>query len=1242
MNFSGKIFLVSLIFVFSSIPVFSQTSKEYGSPIIQNYTDNDYGTESPQNWATVQDHKGVMYFGNTEGVLQYDGKKWRLIKITNNSIPWSLAIDSNGTIYVGAVDEFGYLSPNPQGKPVYVSLSPKLKETDRNCGDLRDICIVGTTTYFIGRNNIYAYKDSVVNVIKSGFSNIRGFSVNNELLLWQRETGIYTLKNNKLVLIPFSNAFITNFKECIILPFCNTKLLIGTRENGFSLFDTERAKSSGNNSEKSIIIPFKTEADKYLNINRLITGCRINKEQFAFGTLSGGIVIIDREGELLQVINKNRGLASNGIYCMYQDKNNNLWAGLVNGISKIEINSPVTKFDESNGFDGLVLAVKYFNGRTYIGTTSGVYYLPEYNMQTSNDRFTFKHIKNTEVSCWDFMVINNRLITSGPLGMVEIKDTIAIKINEIGQIISFSQSRLFPGRIFAGLRNGLVSVVFSKNNITAGVSETFRHNDINTAIWRPMEDTNGDIWFSDKYNGLFQIHFLDPHDFKNYKIIKYDTSDGLPKMDYNYPFLINNEIFAGTQKGIYKAVKGKNKPFTFISENTFGSYFNERKLDVKQIELDGQGKIWIKSDKQGMCYLTKDINDKYKLVDQPFRGTGYVFKFFITDRFIWMCTNHGVFKYDSLLSKKYDIPFNVLIRKVASDKDTVYYWGTETPQNTKNVLLSLPYKANSLYFEFAAPFYENEDKTEYCYFLEGFDKICSKWTKETKKEYTNLREGHYVFHVKARNIYGAESTDEVFGFTIKPPWYRTFLAYFFYAALFILIIYLVIKLNSRRLNERNRKLENLVKERTSEVEQQKEELQTQAEHLEISNRELEKLSIVARETDNAIIIMDAEGNFEWINESLKKMNGYSSFEQFIKEDGKNLKECSSSPRINEILEECRKTKKAVIYDNFTITKRGANIWAQTTISPILNAEGEVIKLVAIDSDITKIKEAEEEIKQQNEEITSQREMLAKTNFELKRTNKLITDSIKYSKRIQDAILPSEKLISKHFPDSFIFYKPRDIVSGDFYWMSFHGSKEYFAVVDCTGHGVPGALMSMIGNTLLNEIVNEKMITDPATILKLLSFRVVASLEKGRESDDIQSDGMDITLCCFDCDTNELTLACANSVALFMTKDGVKKIIGDVYSIGDIFSHNQNVVFKNHIFNVNEGDSLYLYSDGYQDQFGGEYNEKFMAAQFETLLENFQELSMEKQLSKLSSTFESWKGSGKQTDDVLVMGVRFHF
>lgn len=1238
MNSFFKIFLFVVTFVITIFPVVSQNQKESGSPNIQNYLDYDYGTDSPQNWSIVQDSRGVMYIGNTEGILEYDGKSWRLIKLANNSIPWKLIIDSSGTIYAGGMDEFGYLAVNPRGRLSYVSLMHLLNEKDSRSGDIRDICTIGKTIFFIGRECIYKYNGNTVDVIKTSASHMRGYVSEDKLLIWQNKSGLFLLKDNKLELIPSTEGLKSDFKECVILSFCNAKILIGTREKGFFLADTRNLKSTGEATSENFLMPFPTEADEYLKKNLLVTGCRLNKDRFAFGTLSGGIIIIDRMGTLLQIINKNRGIFSNGVYCMYQDRNNNLWAGLVNGISKIEINSPLAKFDNSNGFDGLVLSVQQHNNKTYIGTTNGVYYLPEYKMQTTNDKYMFRHIRNTESSCWDFRVVNNKLVAPGPLGLIEIKDSISIKINEIGQIVSFIQSKKFPGILFAGLRTGLQAVSFDPEKDKPLFTGSFKYEDVNMPVWRPVEDMNGDLWFSDKYNGVYQLMFTDKNDFKKYKFIRYDTTDGLPKMDYNYPFLSDNKLYMGTQKGIYKTTGGTgSRPYSFLPDDGFGKYFSENKIDVKQVAMDDAGKMWIKSDKIGICYMVNDSNGKFSVVDQPFRSIGYVFKFFITGNIVWMCTNHGLYKYDHLVEKKYDIPFETLIRKVVSGKDSVLSWGTFSREKAKAVVL--PYKDNSLFFEFAAPFFENEDKTEFSFYLEGFDKTWSRWSKETKKEYTNLHEGKYVFHVKARNIHGFESSKADYVFIILAPWYRSYLAYFLYILLLALFFYAAIKLNSKRLTEKNIRLENLIRERTFEVEQQKEELKSQADYLELTNKELEKLSVVARETDNAIIIMDAEGNFEWINESLQRLYGFTTYEEFLAAKGHNIRESSSHVNIEEILEECFRTKKAVFYENLMQTASGKQIWAQTTISPVSDPEGNIIKLVAIDSNITKIKEAEEEIRQQNEEITAQRELLAKTNVELKRTNKLITDSIKYSKRIQEAILPSEKYFRKLFPESFVFYKPRDIVSGDFYWMSVHGNKAYFAVVDCTGHGVPGALMSMIGNTLLNEIVNEKRVAEPSKILELLSLRIIAALEKGREPDDIQSDGMDITLCCLDEDKNELLLAAANNVALIFTDGGMHKIIGDFYSIGDIFSHNQNVRFTDHKFQLKPGDTVYLYSDGYQDQFGGENSEKFMAQQFEMLLEGMVSLNMEQQLSKLSSTFESWKGSNKQTDDVLVLGIR---
>ena len=1229
-----------LVFLTGYFYSVAKVYRESGSPFIQNYTDKDYGTNSPQNWSILQDARGVMYIANTEGVLEYDGKNWRLIKVSNNSIVWSLAKDTKGVIYVGAVGEFGYLAPDNIGRLSYISLLSKLKPEDLNCGDVKDVCITSEGVYFICKNSIIHYKNNTFNIIKTDLQQMKGFVFENTVYITQKDNGIYYIDRERLVFLPYTEQLKSNFKEYFILPFCKGKFLISIRGKGIFLYDKEKL-DSGNASANEVVIPFITEADAYFKENSLLTGIQINNEQYAYGTLSGGIVITDRDGFLLQIINKNRGLQSNGVYALFFDKNNNLWAGLVNGISKIEINSPLTKFNELNGFEGLALSIKKHNNKTYIGTTNGIYYMPEHKINSTNDRYSFKYIKNTAASTWAFVELNNILYAPGPIGLLEVRDTTVHSVFECGQILSFTTTPKFPDIIFIGQRSGLAFTRFQKfgtGNVFSAVEEIQRSEN---PVWRTAVDENGDIWYSDKYSGLYHVVFSDKNNPGKSKVINYDTTNGLPRMDYNYPYFLENKLYIATQKGVFRAekIKGSEKYHFFpdeISTQILGA-----NVDVKQLTSDTAGRIWIQSDKNGMCYIEKNKNGVWKMQNKPFKSTGYVFRFYIDENnTVWMCTNHELYKYEQKFTKIYEQTFPSLIRKIVANNDSVLFMGYNLNDSVK-LKSVLSYSLNTVSFEFSAPFYDNEVDIEFSYKLEGFDKSWSNWSKETKKEYTNLPEGDYVFRVKAKNIYDVESSEDSYKIKILAPFYRTYVAYAIYLIVFVLVIFGSIKIYNQRLIRKNIRLELLVKERTAEVEQQKEELSTQAEHLELNNRELEKLSIVASETSNAILIMDAEGNIEWINESFKRIYGFVDRDEYCREKGVDILKASSSPRIVEIINECLSDKKAVVYDNYTETKSGHKFWAQTTITPILDASGNIKKLVAIDSDITQIKEAEAEIKQQNEEITTQRELLAKANNELRYTNKLITDSIKYSKRIQEALLPSMKLIQTHFSDSFIFYKPRDIVSGDFYWMSYQANKVFFAIADCTGHGVPGALLSMIGSTILNELINEKGITSPSKILEYLSLRIVTALEKGREPDDIQSDGMDITLCCWDKDFRELKIASANGHACLYSKTGIQEVKADIYSIGDIFSHNQNIEYTTHTYHIEEGDMLYMYTDGYQDQFGKQESQKFMATRFEQMLTELQSLAMKEQLSKLSSTFEAWKGATHQTDDVLVMGIRFH-
>lgn len=252
-------------------------------------------------------------------------------------------------------------------------------------------------------------------------------------------------------------------------------------------------------------------------------------------------------------------------------------------------------------------------------------------------------------------------------------------------------------------------------------------------------------------------------------------------------------------------------------------------------------------------------------------------------------------------------------------------------------------------------------------------------------------------------------------------------------------------------------------------------------------------------------------------------------------------------------------------------------------------------------------------------------------------NKEITDSINYAKRIQESILPVRDDIKQAFPQSFVLFKPRDVVSGDFYWFAQQGGKKIIACVDCTGHGVPGAFMSMIGNTLLNEIVNEKGITKPSEILNLLHERVRQSLKQDQENAETR-DGMDLALCAIDSYAGTLEFAGANR-PLYIIRNNVLEEIRPTKSPigGDKMDEDRK--FINNELKLLAGDSIYMTTDGYADQFGGEKGKKFMVKRFQEILVGIQHQTLEQQGDTLKTTIESWQGDIEQVDDILVIGIR---
>ncbi len=427
-----------------------------------------------------------------------------------------------------------------------------------------------------------------------------------------------------------------------------------------------------------------------------------------------------------------------------------------------------------------------------------------------------------------------------------------------------------------------------------------------------------------------------------------------------------------------------------------------------------------------------------------------------------------------------------------------------------------------------------------------------------------------------------------------------------FTVLFVIIVALVIFIF--RSLKTQKKQNKLLAERKEEIEQQ-------AKQLENANAELAKLSLVASETSNAVAILNKEGEFEWVNAGFTRMYGYT-LQLLQNELGTNIKEISTFNKIDEVIEKCVNKKSSLSFESEITTRDSTNKWTQTTISPTLNTTGEAHKLVLIDTDITDAKKAEAEIAKQNKQITS---------------------SILYAKRIQNAVLSPVEIIDSYLPEHYIMFRPRDIVSGDFYWAAEKDNKLIVTAADCTGHGVPGAFMSMLGITFLNQIIaeNRDKVINANYILDELRDKVKSSLRQtGKEGE--AKDGMDMSLCIIDKDEMKAEFSGAQN-SLVLIRDGqITEYKGDMMPIG--ISYNE-IPFKNKIFDIQTGDIIYMYSDGYPDQFHHKTKQKFYSKRLKLFLQKIGKKSLKEQGEILEETFDDWKGDFRQIDDVIVVGLR---
>ncbi|MFC2104836.1 hypothetical protein ACFLS4_05745, partial [Bacteroidota bacterium] len=443
---------VSIVFFLISICLlpfclFSQNSINQGNFFIQNYNEKDYNTPENQTWAIVQDNNGIMYFGNNNGVLEFDGAKWNLYEIPNKSTVRSLAFDSlENVLYVGAVGELGYLEADNSGTLKYVSLVEKIPENYRNFEDVWQINVLNEQIIFRTTTHIFKLEKTRIKTYIPEDRFHTGFCVNNQFYVREWGKGLYKLENDNLIFIGQSGIF-SNERIYAMLPYRNNKILIATRTQGIYIF-------SPNSEIQKFIKPRKFQTvNNFLIKNQAYCGINLDENKFIIGTLQEGLIIFDGDGKIIQLLNKRSGLINDHVLSINKDIHNNIWVGLNNGISYILFNSPFSFFNENNGLEGTIYTVKIYNNVLYVGTSQGLYVKDNYN--------TFSLIENTKGQSWNLVELNNDLLLTHSYGIFVIKENHAENIlPNVGTAWNINEIKNSPYQI-VGIKNGLFILEFT-------------------------------------------------------------------------------------------------------------------------------------------------------------------------------------------------------------------------------------------------------------------------------------------------------------------------------------------------------------------------------------------------------------------------------------------------------------------------------------------------------------------------------------------------------------------------------------------------------------------------------------------------------------------------------------------------------------------------------------------------------------------------------------------------------------
>ncbi|PTN09014.1 triple tyrosine motif-containing protein [Mangrovibacterium marinum] len=796
--------------------------KNVGIPEIRNFKKQDYQAGT-QDWQIEKNSRNFLYFANNEGLLEYDGSHWILYGLPNPSLIRSLKIDDNDRIYTGQQNEFGYMEPNAEGVLSYHSLSDQLSDEQKNFDEIWRIHITNSGVFFQSFSHLFLYRDGRLSEVPLKNRIRFSFYVNGHLWIQDEQDGLMQYRQLQLVKMPGADSLIG--KEIwTILPLNNTKVLIGTANNGVFEYDGEK------------LIPWNNEANSFLAANQIFAATKLHNSYFAFGTIQNGLMITDESGKIMQHINKKKGLQNNTILSIGTDQNQNLWLGLDNGIDYVEVNSPLTYIYDPEGF-GSVYTSLIHHGKLYVGTNHGLFVKDWPEVKTIRSD-SFRLIPGTVGQTWYLGIHQNVLLCGHNTGTFIIEGETATKISDVDGAWVFLDLKDKPNLLLGGNYAGLS--LFAKSDDHSSWQFVKQIPGFNESSRLLAQDDTGNIWMSHGYKGIFKIKLSDDC-LKVLSYRLYNSQKGLPADNFINLMQVANELIYTSPQGIYCYNKDED---TFAPSSYYNQLFNDR-INVNYILEDSYKNLWYSS-AEGPGVLRLQEDGSYARVSSPFEklagrmisGFENIYVADLQNTFIAL--EDGLAHYTPNYTTTNDILPDIFIREVYNipTGDIRYPYAEKNPDEPE--LSEYAYKGNNLRFTYSCPDYRNAGNMEFSYMLANYNPEWSPWASSSSCEFMNLHEGEYTFKVKARINALTESNIGSYTFRILPPWYRTNLAYATYLFVGIMLIALISWFIYFRIqvSKRKERLVQLQKYRAQMQQYQREALISDKEIIRLRNEQL--------------------------------------------------------------------------------------------------------------------------------------------------------------------------------------------------------------------------------------------------------------------------------------------------------------------------------------------------------------------------------------------------------------------